>query len=62
MIKKDFEFVMKVLNGDNKPNHKNALQNLINNFKKKWEDNLGQGIADFYINRLNKKYNVLQYN
>ena len=26
MIKKDFEFVMRVLNGDNKPNHKKALQ------------------------------------
>ena len=47
MIKKDFEFVMKVLNGDNKPNHKKALQNLINNFKTKWEDNLGPGVGRF---------------
>ena len=56
MIKKDFEFVMKVLNGDNKPNHKKALRNLINNFKTKWDDNLGPGVADFYVELLNKKY------
>ena len=57
MIKKDFNFVMKVLNNkDNKFIHLPALRNLINNFKKKWEDNLGQGVADFYVEQLNKKY------
>ena len=37
-------------------NHKKALQNLINNFKTKWDDNLGPGVADFYVKLLNKKY------
>ena len=57
MIKKDFEFVMKVLNGDNKPNHRKALQNLINNFKTKWDDNLGPGVCDPYVVRLTNRYN-----
>ena len=57
MIKKDFDFVMKVLrNKDNKLIHLQALRNLINNFKKKWDDNLGPGVADFYVKLLNKKY------
>ena len=57
MIKKDFNFVMRVLkHKDNAPIHLPALRNLINNFKKKWEDNLGQGVADFYVELLNKKY------
>ena len=57
MIKKDFDFVMRVLkNKDNKPIHLPALRNLINNFKKKWDDNLGQGVADFYVEQLNKRY------
>tara|TARA_R110000824_G_scaffold32726_1_gene105473 strand:+ start:64 stop:249 length:186 start_codon:yes stop_codon:yes gene_type:complete len=57
MIKKDFDFVMKVLNNkNNKFIHLPALRNLINNFKNKWDDNLGPGVTDTYINRLNKKY------
>ena len=57
MIKKDFDFVMRVLrNKDNKSIHLPALINLINNFKNKWEDNLGPGVADFYVKQLNKKY------
>jgi len=57
MIRKDFDFVMRVLkNKDNKPIHFPALRNLINNFKKKWDDNLGPGVADFYVKLLNKKY------
>lgn len=57
MVKKDFNFVMKVLNNkNNKFIHLPALRNLINNFKKKWEDNLGPGVADFYTEKLNKKY------
>jgi|TARA_B110000914_G_C15245900_1_gene346352 hypothetical protein len=57
MIKKDFEFVMKVLNGDNKTNHKKALQNLITNFKTKWDDNLGTGVCDPYVVILTNRYN-----
>tara|TARA_R110002050_G_scaffold45501_2_gene107725 strand:- start:3870 stop:4055 length:186 start_codon:yes stop_codon:yes gene_type:complete len=57
MIKKDFDFVMKVLNNkDNKFIHLPALRNLINNFKNKWDDNLGPGVSHIYVNRLNKKY------
>ena len=57
MIRKDFDFVLRVLrNKDNKSIHLPALRNLINNFKNKWEENLGQGVADFYIKQLNKKY------
>ena len=57
MIKKDFDFVMRTLeHSGNKPIHLPALRNLINNFKKKWEDNLGKGVADFYVKKLNKKY------
>jgi|TARA_R110000744_G_C19307902_1_gene556422 hypothetical protein len=57
MIKKDFDFVMRALrNKDNKSIHLPALINLINNFKNKWEDNLGPGVADFYVKQLNKKY------
>jgi hypothetical protein len=57
MIKKDFEFVMRILkNKDNKSVHLPALKNLITNFKNKWEDNLGPGVADFYVELLNKKY------
>tara|TARA_R110001583_G_scaffold101541_1_gene247990 strand:+ start:493 stop:696 length:204 start_codon:yes stop_codon:yes gene_type:complete len=62
-IKKDFDFTLRVLNNENnKKIHLPALQRLIKNFEKKWCDLLGPGIADFYTNRLNKKYNVLQYN
>lgn len=57
MIKKDFEFVMKVLNGDNKTNHKKALQRLISNFKTKWDDNFGPGICDHYVIILTNRYN-----
>ena len=57
MIKKDFNFVMKVLKHDgNTPIHLPALKNLINNFKNKWEDNLGKGIANFYVEQLNREY------
>ena len=57
MIKKDFDFVMGVLdNKNNKLIHLPALRNLINNFKNKWDDNLGPGVSDIYVNRLNKKY------
>lgn len=57
MIKKDFDFVMRVLkHKNNTPIHLPALRNLINNFKKKWDDNLGPGVANFYVERLNKKY------
>ena len=57
MIKKDFDFVMRVLkHKDNASIHLPALRNLINNFKKKWDDNLGQGVADFYVKQLNKIY------
>ena len=57
MIRKDFDFVLRVLrNKDNKSIHLPALRNLINNFKNKWEDNLGKGVADFYVKQLNKKY------
>ena len=57
MIRKDFDFVMRTLeHNDNKPIHLPALRNLINNFKNKWEDNLGKGVADFYVKQLNKKY------
>ena len=57
MIKKDFEFVMNVLNHKNNTFiHLPALKNLINNFKNKWEDNLGPGVANFYVELLNKKY------
>lgn len=57
MIKKDFDFVMRVLkNKENKSRHLPALRNLINNFKKKWDDNLGPGVANFYVELLNKKY------
>ena len=57
MIRKDFDFVLQVLrNKDNKSIHLPALKNLINNFKNKWDDNLGPGVADFYIDHLNKKY------
>ena len=57
MIKKDFDFVMRVLkHKDNASIHLPALRNLINNFKKKWDDNLGPGVADFYVELLNKKY------
>tara|TARA_R110000737_G_scaffold206817_1_gene225013 strand:- start:600 stop:785 length:186 start_codon:yes stop_codon:yes gene_type:complete len=57
MIKKDFDFVIRVLNNkNNKFVHLPALRNLINNFKNKWDDNLGPGVSDIYVNRLNKKY------
>jgi len=56
-IKKDFNFVLKVLNNThNTVIHLPALRNLINNFKNKWDENLGQGVADFYVELLNKKY------
>jgi len=57
MIKKDFEFVMNALTHTNNTFiHLAALKNLINNFKNKWEDRLGKGIANFYVEQLNKKY------
>jgi|TARA_R100001163_G_C4986612_1_gene140740 hypothetical protein len=57
MIKKDFNFVMKVLkHTGNKPIHLPALKNLIINFKNKWEDNLGKEIPNFYVKQLNKEY------
>ena len=59
MIKKDFDFVIRVLrNKDNNSFHLLSLKNLINNFKNKWEDNLGRRVADFYTNQYQ---NVLQY-
>eukprot|EP01050_Picozoa_sp_SAG11_P001441 SAG11_NODE_62_length_19006_cov_6.513143_12_plen_78_part_00 len=62
-IKEDFEFVSRVLdNPHNKLPHLTALKNLIKNFQQKWCDLMGVGVADFYINLLNKKYkNVLQH-
>ena len=58
MIRKDFDFVMRVLRnkGTYQYIHLAALRNLINNFKNKWDDNLGPGVADFYVELLNKKY------
>ena len=56
-IKKDADFVLRVLdNSHNKEIHRPALKRLINNFENKWNDLLGPGVADFYINLLNKKY------
>ena len=56
-IKKDADFVINVLSNPlNKEVHKPALKNLIKNFENKWNDLLGPGVADFYINLLNKKY------
>jgi len=56
-IKKDAEFVLKVLNNpDNNKIHLPSLKKLIKNFENKWNDLLGPGVADFYTNRLNKKY------
>ena len=52
-----FQAVLKVLNNpNNKEVHKPALKKLIINFENKWNDLLGPGVADFYINLLNKKY------
>jgi hypothetical protein len=56
-IKKDADFVLKVLNHPlNIEAHKPALKKLIKNFEHKWNDLLGPGVANFYINQLNKKY------
>tara|TARA_R110001592_G_scaffold327975_2_gene609336 strand:- start:314 stop:511 length:198 start_codon:yes stop_codon:yes gene_type:complete len=56
-IKKDSEFVLKVLNNPhNKEIHKPALKKLIKNFENKWDDLLGRGVANSYTNLLNKKY------
>ncbi len=56
-IKKDANFVLKVLNNPlNKEVHRPALKKLINNFENKWNDLLGPGVADHYTNLLNKKY------
>jgi len=62
-IKKDVDFVLRALNHrDNKYIHFEALKRLIKNFEKKWFDLLGPGVADFYINLLNKKYtDAIQY-
>jgi len=61
-IKKDVNFVIKVLNNpNNKITHLKSLKNLIKNFQKKWNDLLGPGIADHYNKLLNKKYDDLQY-
>jgi hypothetical protein len=40
----------------NKEIHITALKKLIKNFENKWNDLLGPGVADSYINLLNKKY------
>ena len=60
-IKKDADFVLKVLNNPlNKEVHRPSLKKLISNFENKWDDLLGPGVADQYTNTLNKKYkNVL---
>lgn len=56
-IKKDVDFVLKVINNpNNKEIHLPALVKLIKNFEDKWNDLLGPGIADFYTNLLNNKY------
>jgi len=56
-IKKDAEFVKKVLdNPNNKEIHLPALIKLIKNFEDKWNDLMGPGVVDFYINLLNNKY------
>jgi len=56
-IKKDADFVLKVLNNPhNKEVHRPALKKLISNFENKWDDLLGPGVADHYTNTLNKKY------
>ena len=56
-IKKDFNFTLRVLNNQqNKDIHLPALQRLIKNFEHKWNDLLGPGVANYYINQLNKKY------
>ena len=56
-IKKDADFVLKVLNNPlNQEIHRPALKKLIDNFENKWNDLLGPGVADFYINHLTKKY------
>jgi len=62
-IKKDFNFVLKVLNNtNNKYIHLPPLQRLIKNFEKKWYDLLGPGVIDFYTNLLNTNYeNAIQY-
>ena len=62
-IKKDVNFVLKVLNNtNNKVIHLPSLQKLIKNFEKKWCDLLGPGVTDFYINLLNTDYeNAIQY-
>lgn len=56
-IKEDVKFIVRVLNNlDNKVIHLKPLKNLIKNFQKKWNDLLGEGISDTYINFLNNKY------
>ena len=56
-IKKDVNFVLKVLNNPhNTEIHLPALKKLIKNFEDKWNDLLGPGVVNFYINLLNKKY------
>jgi len=56
-IKEDVDFVMRAMNNPkNKDIHLKPLKNLITNFQKKWYDLMGEGVADFYINLLNKKY------
>ncbi len=62
-IKKDVKFVLKCLNNaNNNTNHFPALLKLIHNFQKKWEDLMGPGVTDFYINLLKNQYqNALQY-
>tara|TARA_R110000796_G_C14246670_1_gene398002 strand:+ start:222 stop:455 length:234 start_codon:yes stop_codon:yes gene_type:complete len=62
-IKEDVDFVIRAIdNPKNKSIHLKPLKNLIKNFQKKWYDLMGPGVADFYINLLNKKYqNDLQH-
>jgi len=56
-IKKDANFVLKVLNNpNNNKTHLLSLKKLINNFENKWNDLLGPGVANYYTNLLNKKY------
>lgn len=55
MIKNDFDFVLKSLkNKNNEYRHAKPLLNLINNFKSKWDEILGEGVCYDYVNRLMK--------
>jgi len=62
-IKEDVDFIIRAINNPlNKEIHLKPLKNLIKNFQNKWYDLMGPGVADFYVNLLNKKYqNDLQH-